>query len=138
MFRRTEDARSAEAAQQPHGQPEDLSNRFNVPSAMRSKAAASVGRGSGPDHVDAGRQEAAAAVPSNANPPARSESTDMDSTAQEQGAKEAAATLERLRAQNRRHQANHRARVKVWCSRLSCKPISARVRLCPKMNARTL
>ena len=36
--------------------------------------------------------------------------------AEERSSDAAAATLERLRAQNRRHQANHRARVKVSSS----------------------
>ena len=135
MVRRNEDAPSAEATQQPHGHPEDLSNPFDVPSATRATAAASVGRGSRAGQTTwkrLGKRQRQR--PSNTNPPDYPESTTMDGTAQEQGAEDAVAALERLRAQNRRHQAAHRARRKVWCPSCHSNTFHPAPRLCPKLS----
>lgn len=87
---------------------EEVGNHLNGPGDANHGAAAAAGTEGGlPQTLDPNPHNHLLAQESSPKPRAE------DSAAQDQGSAEAAATLERLRAQNRRHQANHRARVKV-------------------------
>lgn len=101
------------ARQQPTRDP-DISTRLNVPGASQHTTTteangAALSQSFARDDSVAEPMRDAVDV----SPRARQEGSPP---AKEQGATEAAATLERLRAQNRRHQANHRSRVKVLLS----------------------
>ena len=110
MDQSARDVQSFWAAQTTQRDPEELSDRLNAPSAQHGTAAADTRSGCQPP--TSAKPEDPSDVRAAPRPAIE------DKKGKEQGAAEAAVTLERLRAQNRRHQANHRARVKVLITSL--------------------